>query len=346
MTLLSGLSLPLLIAVFAASAAAIGFAGVKLAHVADTLADRTGMGEIIAGAVFVGASTSLPGITTSVTAALGGYAQIAIGNALGGLTAQTMFLVIADMVYRRANLEHAAASVTGLAQATLLLTMLAVPLLAMSGPQIAIFHIHPASLVLFVIYAIGVRMLVAVKDLPMWTPVETEHTADEEEQAAAQPRDDRSDKALWLAFGAFAGITAVAGYAIGESSIGIVETTGIPETAFGTVFTAVANSLPELVTAVAAVRIGAVNLAVGDIVGGNAFEVLFLAAADFAYLPGSIYAEFTSANVFTAGTVILMTGVLILGMLYRQRRGVGNIGWESATILALYALSVLVLFVQ
>lgn len=344
--MIAGLSLPVLLAVFLGSAAAIAFAGVKLAHVADELADRTGMGEIIAGAVFVGASTSLPGIITSVTAALDGHPQIAIGNALGGLTAQTVFLVVADMAYRRANLEHAAASVTGLAQATLLLTMLAVPLLAMSGPQIVILHIHPASVALFLIYAFGVRLLVMVKDLPMWHPVETTHTVDEEEQADQMPEDDRSDRALWLAFLLFAGMTAVAGYGIGQSSIGLVEVTGIPETAFGTVFTAVANSLPELVTAVAAVRIGAVNLAVGDVVGGNAFEVLFLAAADMAYLPGSIYAEFTSANVFTASTVVAMTGVLILGMLYRERHGVGNIGWESMTILGLYALSVVVLFVQ
>ena len=91
-------------------------------------------------------------------------------------------------------------------------------------------------------------------------------------------------------------------------------------------------------------RIGAVNLAVGDIVGGNAFEVLFLAAADFAYLEGSIYSEFTSQNVFTAVTVIMMTGVLILGMLHRERHGLANIGWESASILGLYVMSAAVLF--
>jgi cation:H+ antiporter len=338
------LSLPELLAVFVGSAGVIGFAGTRLAHVADSLADRTGMGEILAGAVFVGASTSLPGIITSVTTAWEGHPQLAIGNALGGLTAQTAFLVIADMTYRRANLEHAAASVTGLAQATLLVTMLAVPLLAAAGPDLVVFHVHPASVLLFAIYGVGVRLLVEVKDVPMWHPVDTPATVDEEEQAQAMAPDGRSDRALWLSFGLYAGFTALAGYAIGASSIGLVRTTGMSETAFGTLVTAVANSLPELVTAVAAVRIGAVNLAVGDIVGGNAFEVLFLAAADFAFLEGSIYAEFTADNVFTAATVIMMTGVLILGMLHRERHGLANIGWESASILGLYAMSAAVLF--
>jgi cation:H+ antiporter len=338
------LPLQVLLVVFGVSAAAIGLAGTRLAHVADSLADRTGMGEILAGAVFVGASTSLPGIITSVTTAWEAHPQLAIGNALGGLTAQTTFLVIADMVYRRANLEHAAASVTGLAQATLLVTRLAVPLLAASGPEITVFHFHPASVALFAVYCVGIRLLAGVKDVPMWQPVDTPATVDEEEQAEARPSESRSDRALWLAFSLYAGIVAAAGYAIGESSIGLVRTTGISETAFGTLVTAVANSLSELVTAVAAVRIGAVNLAAGDIVGGNAFEVLFLAAADFAYLEGSIYAEFTARNVFTAVTVIMMTGVLILGMLHRERHGLANIGWESASILGLYVMSAVVLF--
>ncbi|HET7410463.1 MAG TPA: sodium:calcium antiporter [Paracoccaceae bacterium] len=342
--MLAGISLPFLIAVFVGSAAAIAFAGVRLAHVADTLADRTGMGEIIAGAVFVGASTSLPGVITSVTTALDGYPQLSIANALGGLTAQTTFLVVADIFYRRANLEHAAASATALAQATLLMTMLAVPLLAMSGPQITLFHVHPASLILFAIYAAGVRLLREINAQPMWRPVRTTDTASEEAQAERMPVDSRSDARLWLIFIACAGVTAVAGYFIGQASIGLVEVTGISQTAFGTLFTAVATSLPELVTAIAAVRIGALNLAFGDVIGGNAFEVLFLAAADFAYLDGSIYAEFTADHVFLTMTVILMTGVLLLGLLHRERHGIANIGWEGAVILGLYAMSATVMF--
>ena len=86
------------------------------------------MGEIIACALSVGGSTSLPGIITSMTTAAEGYAGLAIGNAVGGRTAQTAFLAVADFAYRRANLEHAAASVTGLVQGTLLVTMLTIPL--------------------------------------------------------------------------------------------------------------------------------------------------------------------------------------------------------------------------
>jgi cation:H+ antiporter len=131
---LSEFSLAAAIGIFMACALAIAFAGDRLAGVADTLADPTGMGEIIACTLFVGGSTSLPGIITSMTTAAEGYAGLAIGNAVGGRTAQTAFLAVADFAYRRANLEHAAASVTGLVQGTLLVTMLTIPQLVMASP--------------------------------------------------------------------------------------------------------------------------------------------------------------------------------------------------------------------
>ena len=94
---------------------------------------------------------------------------------------------------------------------------------------------------------------------------------------------------------------------VGEAASALVELTPLSQSAVGTVFAAIANSLPELVTAIAAVRIGAVDLAVGDVIGGNSFEVLFLAAADFFYRPGSIYHEFDTDNVLIAVLAILMT---------------------------------------
>jgi cation:H+ antiporter len=341
---LSALPLDAIAAVFVASALAIGYAGTKLAGVADQLADRTGMGEIIAGALFVGASTSLPGAITSMVTAAQGYPGLAIGNALGGLTAQTAFLAIADLAYRRANLEHAAASVTGLTQGTLLVSLLTVPLLAANAPPITILGVHPASIILLVSYGLGLRLLAQIKDDPMWSPVQTKETQaeiDPEEEAGA---DRESTASLWRRFGIHGGVTALAGYVIGEASVALVDKTALSEAAIGTVFAAVSNSLPELVTAIAAVRRGAVNLAVGDIIGGNSFEVLFLAAADILYREGSIYHVFTTENVFTAVLAILMTGILLLGMLRRERYGVAGIGFESAIVLVLYAGSVVLVF--
>jgi cation:H+ antiporter len=105
------------------------------------------------------------------------------------------------------------------------------------------------------------------------------------------------------------------------------------------------TSLPELVTTVAAVRRGALTLAVSDIVGGNFFDVLFVVAADLVYFGGSLFhgEGVGRRDVFVAGLTILLNVVLLLGLLYRQRRGPGNIGFESVLLLVLYIGGFLVL---
>lgn len=336
---LAGQSLGLIVIIFAVCTLLIGIAGTRLAGIAVKLAERTGMGQIIAGALFVGMSTSLPGSVLSVTTAWQGHTDLSIGNALGGIAAQTTFLAIADLFYRKGNLEHAAASATGLAQTTLLLSMLSVPLLAYAGPEWMIFHIHPASILLFVIYAFGLNLLSEIRDEPMWHPKKTDLTQEDAKQDE-QDRHPETNTRLWTEFLAYALLTALAGHMIGQAGLAIVDKTGISETAVGTFLTAISTSFPEFVSAIAAVRMGAVNLAVGDIIGGNAFDVLFLAASDFAYREGSIYGAFSDQHLFTIALVILMSGVLLLGMLNRERRGIGNIGWESVAMLAMYGGSV------
>ena len=341
---LTQLPLWIVVAAFLGAALVITLSGIRLAGVADTLADRTGLGEVIAGALFVGAATSLPGAITSMATAAQQAGGLAVGNALGGLTAQTAFIAVADLCYRRANLEHAAATTTGLAQGVLLITLLMVPLIAASEADVVIpvLDVHPASIANVLVYGFGLRLLVAMKRDPMWHPVQTDETR-EEVSEPEDSDDDRSDTELWVRFGILAALTALGGYTIGEASLALVEKTGMSESAVGTAFSAVANSMPELVTAIAAVRIGAVSLAVGDIIGGNAFEVLFLSAADFFYA-GSIYSAFTPADRTTALIAVLMTGVMLLGMLRRQKFEVFNIGFESAIVLALYIASLALVF--
>ena len=301
------------------------------------------MGEVIAGALFVGAATSLPGAITSITAAAQGAPGLAVGNALGGLTAQTAFIAVADLFYRRANLEHAAASVTGLAQGVLLIVLLPIPLIAAAEPQVTVWGVHPASVVIPVGYGFGLKLLADIQDDPMWNPVQTAETR-ESLSDPEEGNDGSSDTSLWTRFVLLSGLTGVAGYFIGEASLALVAYTGLSQSAVGTVFSAVANSLPELVTAIAAVRIGAVSLAMGDIIGGNAFEIMFLSAADFAY-DGSIYEAMTAQDRTTGLIAMLMTGVLLLGMLRRVKNGVAGIGFESALVLLLYAGSVVLVFV-
>ncbi|RNE90087.1 sodium:calcium antiporter [Marichromatium sp. AB31] len=329
-------SLALIVVVLVASAAVIAVVGTRMARLADRLADLTGLGEAVFGAVLLGASTSLPGIIVSLTVASAGKAELAVGNAVGGIAAQTAFLVVADILYRRANLEHAAASVPNLINGALLCALLAVPLMAATAPPVTLFGVHPASFLLLALYALGVRLAAVARGQPAWYPVQTGETREDVPETSDD--DGAGQRRLWAGFVAAVILVGAAGYLVGVAGMALVRVTGLSETLVGVLFTAVVTSLPELVTAIAAVRHGALTLAVGGIIGGNTFDVLFLAFSDIAYRPGSLYHAVGDQPLFIISQTILLTATLLLGLIRRERSGIGNIGFESWLVLIFYGI--------
>ncbi|MDH5394124.1 MAG: sodium:calcium antiporter [Gammaproteobacteria bacterium] len=320
--------------IFLLAAAAIGYFGVKMTHVARTLAAETGMGEALMGAVFIGASTSLSGIIASLTAASNGHAEMAVSNALGGIAAQTFFLAVADMFYRKANLEHAAASAENLMMSAFLITLLSIHVVAFTVPDLVIFSVHPFSFMIIISYLFGLRILAKTHKMPMWLPRRTRETRFEHE--ADNKRKRVSDNQLWIKFLIYSVIVGFTGWLLSKTGLAIAATTGMSEGLVGGVFTAVSTSLPELVIAITAVRLKSLSLAVGDIIGGNAFDTLFIAVSDFAYTEGSIYANVSAVEQFWLGITLLMTGIILMGLLHRERYGIINIGWESVLIFITY----------
>lgn len=332
---LAGLSLPMAAGVFLVCALVIAIAGTSLAGVVDRLADRTGLGEAIAGAVMLGAVTSLSGITVSVAAAWRDQPELAMSNALGGIAVQTAFLALADLTYRRANLEHAAPSIGNLMQSGLLICLLALLLVGAYTPPLTVLGVHPITPLLFAGYLYGLAKVRSAQAQPMWTPTRTVETFTDQ-PAEAPPHESLAG--LWLRFALLALALGVSGLVLERTAGPITSQTGLSTTAVGALMTAVATSLPELVTSLAAVRRGALTMAVGGIIGGNAFDTLFAAAADIAYRGGSIYHAMSDHVLLWIAISIVMTGVLMLGLIRREEQNWGGIGFESVAILVLYGL--------
>lgn len=331
----SALPLPGIVLLFAAAAGVVLLAGTRLTRLADRLADVSGMGEAITGALFLGALTSLSGSVTSIAAAARGAPELALANGFGGIAAQTVFLVAADLVWRRANLEHAAASLQNVITGVLLIVLLALVLIAITLPPVEIFNLHPVTPILFLVYLGGMRMQAVARSEPMWGPARTEETREDRPQ---EPRGGAGANAvLIVAILALGALVGVAGYVIAQTGLEISARTGLSEGFVGAILTSIATSTPELVTTVAAVRRGALTLAVSGILGGNAFDVLFAGFSDVAYTSGSIFHAIEPGQVFLVILSIVMTATLLLGLLVRQRFGPANIGWESVALLGLYA---------
>tara|TARA_R110002110_G_scaffold415765_3_gene655326 strand:- start:96486 stop:97529 length:1044 start_codon:yes stop_codon:yes gene_type:complete len=328
------------IVVFACAAAVIGFFGIRMTHLARDVAAYTKLGEAFTGALFIGATNSLSGMMASGTAAWKGEASLAVSNSLGGIAAQTLFLVLGDFLYRKNNLEYAAASVGNLMMCAQLLLLMCILAIAFTLPQASFWSIHPASLVLLATYFFTMKLLIDAHDHPMWLPRMSRGTVQEGQSPAGAGRSIIVGKPLFLQFALCAVVVATAGWMMSAAGIVILRDTGLSAGIVGGLFIAVATSLPELVVAVTAIRMGALTLAVGDIVGGSAFDMLFVALADVLYRDGSIYVAIGQADKIWLGSTMLMTAVLLMGLLYRERKGIANIGLESVVILLVYVLTV------
>ncbi len=323
------------VGLFLLAAVLIAFFGIRMTFAARDLAAATGIGEALMGAVFIGATTSLSGIIASATAAWHGEAGLAVSNSLGGIAAQTLFLVIGDLVYRKANLEFAAASVENMMMSVQLMVLLCILLIAFTLPGGSVLGVHPASVVLIAAYLFTLKLLVDTHERPMWIPRRVQGTVSESEQRARQ-RELRRKSSLAVDFAICAVMVAVAGWLIASAGMVIAERTGLSGGIVGGIFIAVITSLPELVIAITAIRMGSLTLAVGDIVGGNAFDTLFIAVSDFFYREGPIYSAVAAPERIWLGTAMLMNAVLLMGLMYRERKGIANIGMESALILLIY----------
>ncbi len=333
-------SLTFSLVVFGIAALAILAAGSQLARLADVLADRTGLGEALFGILLLGGVTSLPDFAATLSAAVDGRPDLAMSNVMGSMAANLAFLGIADTVYRKANLEHAAASLVNLMQAGLLIVLLTLPLIAIALPQFSLWGVHPVTPILVLAYLFGLRLVHRTEAQPMWLPRHTHQTVHDTPDQAHSGR----LTSVWLGFVALAAVTCVAGWVLMEAAKTIGDQTGLSDTVVGGLITALATSTPELVTTIAAIRCGALTLGVSNIFGTNCFNMLVVAAADVGYLNGSIYHDLAPVQIMWGLVSILMTAILLLGMMRRETYGIGRIGFESALILTIYvaALSLVV----
>jgi len=156
---------------------------------------------------------------------------------------------------------------------------------------------------MFVFYLYGMRIISDARSSPMWHPRLTAETRQDKPAVSAQ---QENLQRLVLGIVIIAAIVGLSGWLVARTGMAISNQTGLSESAVGAFMIAVVTSLPELVTTIVAVRQGAYTLAVGGIIGGNAFDTLFAAVADIAYRDGSIYHAVSNRQVFFITLTILL----------------------------------------
>jgi cation:H+ antiporter len=331
-------------AIFLLSAAVIVYAGTKLSRYGDQIADLTGLGGLWIGVVLMAGATSLPQNYTDVSAALMNAPDLAAGDLFGSNMANMLILGIIGLMHRQkrvwqqAAFEHALSA--GLA---LFLTGLAA-FFVLYGSDVKHGGLGLGSMLLLLFYIFGMRVVFRQE---MMKRRQREQDLVVEGQTAGeskQPSKHGGVRSASIGFAAATlGLLVTAPFLAGSANA-IAEQSGITATFIGTSLVGIATSLPELVTAVAAVRLGAFGLAVGNLLGSNAFNMAAFFFVDAAYRSGPLFNAVSDAHAMTALWSILLMSIVVMGIIYRVEKRHMLIEPDSFLIILGYCLGLWLLF--
>src|SRR6195952_1746916 len=351
--MLSGLPLIGLIAIFAAGAAVIWFAGVKLADTTDILTSRLHLGKALGGVIVLAVATNLPEIAITVSAAVSGELGVAVGNILGGIAIQTVVLVAMDIAMKEpVPISYRAASLSLVIEAVLVIAVLIVAIMATQLPSgLILARMTPGTVLIAVIWIGGVWLTSRAANSLPWhetsgnAPDAQEkpkgHSQTSKESASASRSETTAH--VILLFTAAAAVTLVAGVLLERSGEAVAKSIGLSGVLFGATILAAATALPELSTGITSVRMKDYQLAISDIFGGNAFlPVLFLLAgliSGKAVLPRA-----QASDIYLTALAELLTAVYAFGLIFRPQKRVLGMGADSLVVLIVYLLGVAGLF--
>lgn len=321
-------------------------AGTFLVRFGDTIADKSGLGRLWAGAILIATATSLPELFTGVSSVLiFNVPDLAVGTLLGSCVFNLLLLVLLDFVSKKHSFFDGVnpAYIVEAAFALVLVSVVALGLFL--APELANFPwIWPGSLLIPVIYVFALRITMREGRLLPYDAQTYEIGPEESDESRPPVKSKRKKITLTTAI---VGYSISAALVIGASvwlpgvSEKIADRTGIGTTVIGGILVALTTSMPEIVTTLAAFRIGAADMAFSNVVGSNMFNILILAIDDMLYFKGPITSHVSSVHLATAVIVMGMTGVAIAALAVRKQRKVLRLSWASWILIAGFVLNVI-----
>ena len=322
----------------AAAAAVILLASQFLARSADVIAIRTGLGRSFVGVVMLATATSLPELGTGVTSiVLVGAPDLAAGDAFGSNIFNLLIIGLLDLTWREGPILTAVSrtSIVIAAVGTAAITLgAAAIILHHATPLMSGWPISPLSVMLLLAFLGGMYLV---------------YHHDEDGEAGEDEHGAYAGFGLTRAFsmyGASASVVVVA--AIGLAFVGdrLADEMGWEASFMGTQFLALSTSLPELATSLAAIGLGAPELAITNVLGSNLFNMgLILFLDDVVYTDGVLWGAVAEVHSLTALMAIIMTAIVIVGLMFRGRsRPHRYFTWETLALVAMYLVTSVLVF--
>ena len=313
------------------------FAGTRLARYGDIIAEKTGLGGIWVGLVLLAAITSVPEIATGVSsAALVGSADLAVGTLFGSNLFNLAILALLDAFHPYTPILSLVSSRHRLLTGGVIVIIAIAGASVLAGEAlsgISLGWVGVPSIAILLFYLLVVRRM-------------SRPERNEPPPPAASPRyQEVPIRAVWIKFALAA--AAVIGAGIWVSFLGdeIAQVTGWSTSFVGSLFLAISTSMPELVVTFAALRLGAIDMAVADILGSNMFNMAIIFPVDLFYTREAVLSAASSVHVITAAAGVAMSLLVIMGLYFRQKRKTFIIfSWYGIALIVLYLAGFYLLF--
>lgn len=313
---------------FVLSGLGIVVAGTLLTRYADILCDRYRLGRFLIGILLLGMVTSLPELITSLVAVVRfAAADLAVGNVLGSNNFNPLLLIAMDVFYRRGLIAH---QVTPLRSHSLS----AGCAILLTG--IVLFEIHFGAqplwgslswgLMLVVVgYFIGVKLLSVAEIKPAVAETATETKSELPSLGK-----------MWGMLVLSSALVLISSMFLTEAAESIAELTGWGQTFVGSLMLAVVTSLPEAVVTIAALRMGATEMAVGNIFGSNMFNITILAVCGVFHSGGLFLDAAAPEHMLTGLMSVVITGVALWGIHQKNKFAFLGLGVDSWMMLSIF----------
>lgn len=327
---------------FVGLSAVIIVAAMFLAKFGDEIAERTGLGGSVTGLVLLAGATSLPELSVGYNAVALGAADITAGGVLGSSLVNLLILALVDLISRQPGriLTRSAAAHALSATVGALLTGLILLGILLDAPW-SLFRVGPASWAVIAAYALCARLIfLDQRESARQARIDNPELDDE-------PKEKNKLLPIILNAAGFLLATAViflVAPMLAEKADLIAEKTGLGRTFIGTLLVAAVTSLPEAVSTIAAVRLGAVDMAIANIFGSNAFNMVIFAVLDLT-TGDSLLSIVSETHAITATCVMVITAIGLLSILYRAEKRLWLFEPDAALIALLVIGSLYLVYV-
>lgn len=323
---------------FAGLAALIFFSGRQLSVYGSMLAELLGLGKAWIGLALMASVTSLPELTVGISsAAVVGSADLALGDVLGSCCFNLFLLAVMDALVPGKPLSSQASTSHILAGAMSLILVALVGLgMILPEPIVLSKWIGLSSLAFVIVYFLSMRLLYRFEIKIFQQQAAREMIRKQEVPVTL--------KRALLTYTAHAGVVVGAALLLPGLARNLAEATGLGESFVGTLFLAASTSLPEAAVSISAIRLGAYDLAIGNLIGSNMFNIIILAVDDFFYTQGHLLKDAASSNMITVFSVQIMTALAIAGLMYRSSNKYFILAWDALLIGAVYVANLVLLY--